>query len=110
ITLVPLIENIDQKTEDEIKTLLQPAAAEETADKQKAPQNVQEKIAALAAKKNISIEEIKDVYNRIDEITLYNRKVVKGAIISRGTTYQVLTVHGKVAIAEKEIKSVRVIK
>jgi|GEM_PF-1859172 len=47
---------------------------------------------------------------RIDEIRLYNGRVIQGAIISRGDEYLVLTVSGTVKIPEKQIKNVRIIR
>ena len=74
------------------------------------PQIRQQKINNLMRKKKKSLAEIKEVFNRIDEITLYNQRVIKGAIISRGKEYKILTTTETVTVSEDQIKRVRVIK
>jgi hypothetical protein len=61
-------------------------------------------------KKYQTLKEIQKTYKRIDEISLYNGKIIKGAIISRGDVYQVVTDKGKIMILKKEIKNIKVIR
>ncbi len=70
----------------------------------------QEKLKALMEKKTRSMDEIREVFNRIDEITLYNGRVIQGAVISRGARYTILTPGGTVSIPENEIKGSRILK
>jgi hypothetical protein len=46
----------------------------------------------------------------VDEITLYNGKVFRGAVMSRGETYRVLTTEGIVMIPRSQIKMVKPLK
>ncbi len=57
-----------------------------------------------------SLAEIKDAFNRIDEITLYNKRTLSGIIISRGSTYGIITPDGRKMIDEKDILIIRIIK
>lgn len=65
-----------------------------------------------AAKKSsgLTLEEIKSRYGRIDVVTLYNGRVIRGAIISRGSVVRVLTVNGTVTVQAKDIKGTDIIK
>jgi len=68
------------------------------------------KIRQLIKEKPKSLEQIKEVFERIDEISMYSGKVISGAIISRGEVYSVLTTDGVVSIPEKEVRAVRILK
>ena len=70
----------------------------------------QENIRALIKKENRTIEDIKVVFKRIDEITLFNGKIIRGAITERGEMYSVITTDGVAKISEKEIQTVKVIR
>lgn len=52
----------------------------------------------------MTLEEIRAKYGRIDEITLYSGLIVKGAVISRGKTFTVVTPGGKRFIEATKIK------
>lgn len=75
-----------------------------------------DKLAALKAKsekKQLTKEEIKTTFERIDEIHLYSGRVVTGAVIERNDaleTYSVLTANGVVTVKEEEIQTVNVIR
>lgn len=75
-----------------------------------------DKLAALKAKsknKQLTKDEIKTTFGRIDEIYLYSGRVVTGAVIERNDaseTYSVLTSNGVVIIKEEEIQTVNVIR
>jgi len=62
------------------------------------------------AVKALSLEEIRAQYKWVDEITLYNGKVVRGAIVSRGEAYRVLTTEGIVMIPRSQVKMVKPLK
>jgi hypothetical protein len=66
--------------------------------------------AAPPPVKNLSLEEIRSQYKWVDRITLYNGKVVRGAIMSRGETYRVLTTEGIMMIPRNRIKMVTPLK
>lgn len=59
---------------------------------------------------NGTIPEIKEAFNRIDVITLFSGQVIRGAIITTGRTYDVLTPQGMVKISESEVRSIEVLK
>jgi hypothetical protein len=59
--------------------------------------------------KALNLESIKKKYKRIDEITLYNGRVILGAIISRGEKFEILTPLGTVKVSKNEVKSTRII-
>lgn len=58
----------------------------------------------------LTLDEIKTRYGRIDEVTLYNGKIIKGTIISRGAVIKVLTVNGTVTVQTRDIKGTAIIK
>jgi len=66
--------------------------------------------AAPPAAKTLSLDEIRAQYKWVDQITLYNGRVFRGAIISRGETYRVLTTEGIVMIPRSQIKMVTPLK
>lgn len=43
----------------------------------------------------------------IDQIILYNGKMINGAILSRGETYEIMTAGGRITIPKNQIKIVR---
>jgi hypothetical protein len=61
-------------------------------------------------KKPLSLNDIRAKYKWVDQITLYNGMVVKGAVISRGVTYSVLTTDGVKQIPRNQIKMVKPLK
>jgi len=63
--------------------------------------------AATPAVKTLSLDEIRARYKWVDEITLYNGKIFRGAVMSRGETYRVLTTEGIVMIPRSQIKMVK---
>jgi hypothetical protein len=68
-----------------------------------------DRVASPAAK-TLSLDEIRAQYKWVDQITLYSGKVVKGAVISRGETYSVLTTEGVMRIPRNQIKMVKPLK
>lgn len=68
------------------------------------------KIRKLIIEKPKSLEQIKEVFERIDEISMYSGKVISGAIISRGEVYSVLTTDGVISISESEVRAVKILK
>ncbi len=78
------------------------------AGKEKVPDP--EAVRALVNKKDRSINDIRNVYNRIDRVHLYSGKVITGAITERGETYSILTTEGLVKIPKKDIQSNDIIK
>ncbi len=59
----------------------------------------------LIAKKNRTLNDIRQVFDGIDEITLHNGSVVHGAILSRGELFRIITPKGIISIPKSEIKN-----
>lgn len=57
-----------------------------------------------SAQTKLTLDQIKKKYDRIDTITLYTGKVIRGAIISRGRMFRIETPSGVVVIESKKIK------
>jgi hypothetical protein len=57
-----------------------------------------------ADNKLMTLEEIRAKYKRIDVVTLYSGLVVKGAVLSRGKTFQIITPSGMQSIESTKIK------
>jgi hypothetical protein len=111
VARVELVADPENKTKAELEQFQREVMKEEAAiDRELAPRVKDEKIMHLIEKKSNTLAEIKEVFERIDEISLYNGRMVQGAIISRGATYRVLTTAGAVDIKESDIKKVTVIK
>ncbi|MBN2079462.1 MAG: FecR domain-containing protein [Spirochaetes bacterium] len=95
---VPIIEDIEKKSIEEIESVIRKGISSYTQDQQS-------RIKNLMAKPARSIDEIREVFNRVDEVTLYNGRVIQGAILSRGKTYRILAPDGVVTVMEDEIKT-----
>jgi hypothetical protein len=65
---------------------------------------INKEIEQLEKSRNLTMEEIRARYGRIDVITLYNGRVIRGAIISRGASVRVLTPAGFVTVRANEIR------
>lgn len=70
----------------------------------------EDEVRKMMARKDLTLAEIRRTFNRIDEITLYSGKVIKGAILSRGASYSVLTPEGTISIPERNVQNVKVIR
>jgi hypothetical protein len=58
-------------------------------------------------KESWTFEKIKARYGRIDEVTLYNGRVIRGAIVSRDSIVKILTPAGVVMVKAKDIRTTR---
>ncbi len=56
-----------------------------------------------------TLSEIKERYDRIDEITLYSGKIHRGVILSRGRNFKILTTSGTVIVPKNKIKRTRIV-
>jgi len=57
-----------------------------------------------------TLEDMKARYERIDEVTLYSGKVIRGIIMERGVYIRVLTPSGYVNIPAKKVRNTRALK
>lgn len=103
IETVPVIEDPATKTSEEIESAVKKGIGT-------GPEGEQDKVKQIMNKKTRTIDEIREAFNRVDEITLYNGRVIQGAILSRGAEYKILTPDGTISVPEEEIKSSGVIK
>lgn len=95
---VPIIEDIEKKSIEEIESVIRKGIGHYTQDQQS-------RIKDLMARPARSMDEIREVFKRVDEVTLYNGRVIQGAILSRGETYRILTPDGVITVTEEEIKT-----
>ena len=111
IESVPVIPEAEKKDAATIETTVKEAIGQGKDKEDKAAgETQQEKVKALMEKKTRSMSEIREVFSRIDEVTLYNGRVIQGAVISRGANYTILTPGGTVVVPEKQIKGSRILK
>jgi len=64
-----------------------------------------EELNQLIVKKNRTLNDIRQVFDGIDEVTLHNGSVINGAILSRGETYRIITPKGIINIQKSDIKN-----
>ena len=57
-----------------------------------------------------TLAEIKEKYERIDEVLLYSGKIIRGVIVERGSYYRILTTSGYVNIPAKQVRNTKVVK
>ena len=57
-----------------------------------------------------TLEDMKARYERIDEVTLYSGKVIRGIIMERGVYIRVLTPSGYVNFPAKKVRNTRALK
>jgi hypothetical protein len=101
-------EELDKKQELILKIEEELAKELPVKDELKAVKAAQ--IRKLINEKPKSLEQIKEVFERIDEISMYSGKVISGAIISRGEMYSVLTTDGVITVPENEVRAVKILK
>jgi hypothetical protein len=93
LSTVPMINKVEEKKPEEIKALYTETAAKD------------EKINdSLRDETGLTPEEMKTKYGRIDILSLYDGRVVKGVIVSRGQVFKVLTSGSPVFIDAKDIR------
>lgn len=90
---------------DEIMTNNTDAVEKIGTEQNKLDEEINEKIKNLKLNQPMSLEEIKKEFKRIDIVSLYNGKVIKGIILSRGRFYKMNTPEGPMTIDSKQIKT-----
>jgi hypothetical protein len=100
-----------EKVSKKIQESEPPAAPQTPAAKEavKAAEK-QAKIQQLIKETPKTVEEIKQVFDRIDNIMLYSGKTIQGAILSRGDVYSVLTTGGVISVPANTIRQTSVLK
>ncbi len=65
---------------------------------------INREIEQIEKNRNMTMEEIRTHYGRIDVITLYNGRVIRGAIVSRGAAVRIITPGGIISVRANEIR------
>lgn len=94
---VPVIDNIDKADAAAIE--------EKFSDTEEKTEEINREIEELLEKDSWTLEKIKAKYGRIDVVTLYNGRVIRGAIIGRGAYVKILTPGGVVTVQGKDIRT-----
>jgi hypothetical protein len=115
IHAMPVIDTPEKKSREEMeeirKSVLDIENEIDNSLKDEASQEMgQDQVKALLAKKDRTMEDIRKTFNRIDEISLYNGRVIRGAIISRGENFKVITPERMLTVPQKDIMNTRVVK
>jgi hypothetical protein len=107
ISNVPFITSADKKSGRDLCTEMKIFAEKTPEPKSESPDIGQRKIIQLG---RASIIAIKEAFNRIDEITLYNNRIYAGIIIARGDIFDIITPDGRFRLNQKDIKATKVIR
>jgi len=94
---IPVIDNIDGADAAAIE--------EKFSDTEENTEEINQEIEKLLEKDSWTLEKIKAKYGRIDVVTLYNGRVIRGAIIGRGAYVKILTPGGVVTVQGKNIRT-----
>ncbi len=100
-----------EKVQETIKQNIDKIGTIESSTEEQLRQQIKkERIEHLMQQKTRTLEEIKEVCERIDVVRLYSGKEIKGAIIERGEKYKILTTTGVIEVLKKDVRSVSVIR
>jgi hypothetical protein len=112
IESIPVIPEVEKKETAAIESTVSEAInqAAEKEKKEDVGAAKEDKKKAVLEKKTRSMEEIREAFSRIDEITLYNGRVIRGAVISRGAFFTIVTPGGTITVPEKQIKGSRILR
>lgn len=101
--IIPDIEKTDVRQVEEIqKDVLE---KEKEIDSGKGSGIDREELNKLIANKNRTLNEIRQVFDGVDEVTLHNGRVINGAILSRGEVFRILTPNGIISVPKSDIKN-----
>jgi len=89
----PVVKDIEKMTPEDLNKRY-----EETV---KTDEEINAEIEKLSG---MSYEEMKEKYQRVDVITMYNGRVIKGVILTRGTYLKILTPSGIVTVNAKDVQ------
>jgi hypothetical protein len=110
VDIVPVVQKPGRSSLQELRDMEKTILEKEKSFRTEGTGGSAGKIKDLLSKKNRSMNDIKATFDRIDEITLYNGRVIQGAIMSRGANYVIITPGGTVSVPEAEIKNVQIIR
>ncbi len=92
----PAVKGLEKLKGDELKQKQQKTLEADT--------DINREIEELAGRKSMSLEEIRARYGRIDVVTLFSGKVIKGAILVREAKIKMITPQGMMSFPAKEVK------
>lgn len=72
--------------------------------------DIQKDMEVYRYRQGDSLQSLRKDFERLDEIRLYNGRIIQGAVISRGEKYIILTTDGAINVLEKDIKNIRILK
>jgi hypothetical protein len=110
VSSVPLLPELNKAKSGDVDTKKNEIKVIESDDSASSAKTKQERITQLIKETPKNIEQIKEVFDHIDELSLYSGKTVRGAILSRGSVYSVLTTEGVVSVQADQIRQTNVIK
>jgi hypothetical protein len=89
----PVVKDLEKMTPEDLKKNYE--------DTIKSDEEINAEIEKLSG---MSYEDMKAKYQRVDIITMYNGRVIKGVIMSRGATLKILTPSGIVTVKAKDVQ------
>lgn len=100
LAITPVVEDIGERTPAEIDAVFTDKQLRET----------EEKInSSIEDESGLSFERMSEKYGRIDILTLYTGRVLRGVIVSRGKQFKVLTAAGPVLVNAEDIQNTETI-
>ncbi len=100
VSIIPVMRDAESKSVQEIETI----------DRQLMEQQKKIEDQLKDAFRPKSLDEIKAKFERIDEVTLYNGRVIRGVIVSRGAEYKILTPEGQLTVPSSQVKKTQLMK
>lgn len=97
IQVVPVIDNLEKSGSETLD--------EKFRNIEEKTEEIDQEIEKLIEKDSWTLEKIKAKFGRIDQVTLYNGRVIRGTIISRGANVKILTTGGTVTVQSREIRT-----
>jgi hypothetical protein len=108
VSSIEFIPKIATASDEEIEKVWRQIVAEESidiaSDAHADRVSKEDLIKQIIANKPKSIQDIREAFGHIDEITLYSGQVIRGAILSRGDVDTVLTTDGVIKVSADDIK------
>ena len=92
----PVVKDIEKMTPEDLNKKYE--------DTVKSDEEINKEIEKLSESAGMSFEEIKAKFQRVDVITMYNGRVIKGVIITRGAYIKILTPSGVVTVQAKDVQ------
>ncbi|MBN2160399.1 MAG: FecR domain-containing protein [Spirochaetes bacterium] len=115
INAMPIIEEPEKKSREELEQIRKSVLEIEneidgSLNREMRAEMGRDQVQALLMKKDRTMDDIRKTFNRIDEISLYSGKVIRGAIMSRGDNFKVITPERVITVPKKDIMNMQVIK